>query len=77
MSEEEALDALVDTAKLLNGWLGDVAVIDMDETVADGGITAAMVVQQEAGFQQKRLRNALQAVFDARLATPNPIAPRV
>lgn len=69
--EQAALDALVEEAKLLNGWLGGVSECDMDETVADGGITAGMVVRQEAGWRQKKLRAALQAVFDARLS-PSP-----
>jgi hypothetical protein len=29
-------------------WLSDVAEFDLDEIVADGGITAGMVIQQEA-----------------------------
>lgn len=69
MSEAEAIDVLVEEAKRLNGWLGDVAVLDMSEIVADGGVTAAQVVGQEAGWRQRRLRDALQAVFNARLAS--------
>lgn len=64
--DRPALDALVEEAKRLNSWLGDVAASDMDEIVADGGITAAMVIGQEADERQKRLRAALQVVFDVR-----------
>jgi Ser/Thr protein kinase RdoA (MazF antagonist) len=39
-------------------WLFSIAEIDMDEIVADGGITAAMVVQQEAREQARRLARA-------------------
>ena len=69
MSEQEALNALVEEAKHLNSWLGGVSECDMDDIVADGGITASMVVRQEAGWRQKKLRAALQAVFDARLSS--------
>ncbi len=68
MSEGEAVAALIEQVKLLNGWLGDVGETDMCEIVADGGITAGMVVGQEAREQQRRLRAALQRVFDARLS---------
>lgn len=66
VSEREALDDLVEVAKHLNSWLGSIAETDMSEIVADGGITASMVVAQEASEQQRRLRRALQTVFDKR-----------
>ena len=41
-------------------WLGGISVLDMDELVADGGITAGMVVQQEGRAQASRLRTYLE-----------------
>ena len=50
--------AVVELAK----WLDKIADLDLTEIVADGGITAGMVVQQEAREQARRLRTALAAM---------------
>lgn len=36
-------------------WLAKIAEIDLEEIVADGGVTAGMVVQQEARFMARKL----------------------
>lgn len=40
-------------------WIASLTVTDMNEIVADGGITAGMVVGQEAIEQVRRIDNAL------------------
>lgn len=55
----------VEKLKLVNSWLCTVAQLNMDEIVADGGITAAMVVGKEADLQQKRLRSAIADLLAA------------
>lgn len=49
-------DLFFDALKGLNSWLGGLAETDLEEIVADGGITAGMVVVQEAAEQQRRVR---------------------
>lgn len=46
-------------------WLEEIAHLDWDEIVADGGVTAAMVIQQQAGLYLSRARNALNAEAEA------------
>jgi tryptophanase len=36
-------------------WLDQIATIDINDIVADGGVTAGMVVQQEARFMASKL----------------------
>lgn len=66
MSEQEAFDQMFELLKRVNSWLDGVAECDMDEIVADGGITAGMVVAQEAREQQRRVRAAIADVCEAR-----------
>ena len=40
-------------------WIAALTVTDMNELVADGGVTAGMLVGQEAGEQLRRLDAAL------------------
>jgi hypothetical protein len=42
-------------------WLRDIASLDLEDVVADGGITAGMVVQQQAREMARRLDRALAA----------------
>lgn len=44
-----------DTA-LVREWLMKIQTLDLDEIVADGGVTAGMVVQQEARLMAAKLR---------------------
>lgn len=37
-------------------WLSKIADLDLEETVAEGGVTAGMVVQQEARLMASKLR---------------------
>lgn len=66
VSEREI--ALFEALKAAYSWIGAVADCDMDEIVADGGVTAAMVVRQEAGEQARRARQAIDANIAARSA---------
>lgn len=62
-AQQEVGNDALEAMKRVNSWLCTVAECDMDELVADGGITAAMVVQQEAKEQQKRMRTAIAAAL--------------
>jgi hypothetical protein len=55
----QSADSLVEAAKGAVRWLEAIDRCDMGEIVADGGITAGMVVQQEARTQASRLRASL------------------
>lgn len=55
----QSADGLVEAAKSTVRWLEAIDRCDMGEIVADGGITAGMVVQQEARTQASRLRASL------------------
>ena len=52
----------------IRAWVASLTVTDMNEIVADNGITAGMVVSQEAGEQLRRI--------DAALSAPQPIGIR-
>lgn len=56
---QRALDSALDFA---HHWLNEIAAVDLSEIVADGGITAGMVVQQEAVGLAKRIERARKAV---------------
>ena len=45
----------------VRAWVASLTVTDMNEIVADGGITAGMVVGQEATEQLRRIDRALKA----------------
>jgi hypothetical protein len=51
----DTMEDAADTLERLEGWLLSIAHSDWGEVVADGGITAAMVIQQEAREQLRRL----------------------
>ncbi|TKD50184.1 hypothetical protein [Sphingomonas baiyangensis] len=51
----EALEAALKDAR---EWIASLTVTDMNEIVADGGITAGMVVGQEATEQVRRIDRA-------------------
>lgn len=64
-------NAVFEALKQAHSWIGVVADCDMDEIVADGGITAAMVVRQEAQEQQRRARRAIADSIAAYSALPS------
>lgn len=70
----EKLRAAMEKMKLVSSWLCNVAACDMDEIVADGGVTAAMVVRKEAEFQQERARSAIADIIEALATPPQPPA---
>lgn len=54
-------DALVEALVGVRAWAASLTVCDMNEIVADNGITAGMVVGQEAGEQVRRIDRILAA----------------
>jgi hypothetical protein len=44
----------------VRAWLRGLPMLDLEDIVADGGITAGMVVQQEAVEMASRLARALE-----------------
>lgn len=68
LAERDAMQARVGEQRVrddcLSRWLDNIANCDLTDIVADGGITAGMVVQQEAREQSRRIK--------ASLAEPTP-----
>lgn len=59
-------------------WLDEISTnSDMAEIVADGGVTAGMVVQQEAREQRRRLLRALASTDMAGASVPDRLARRM
>lgn len=55
------MDALkLQGLRIVRDWLTDISTLDFDAVVADGGVTAAMVVQQEARGMAQRVAKALE-----------------
>jgi hypothetical protein len=50
--------AVVETVAV---WLESLPTLDMEDVVADGGVTSGMVVQQEATVMARKLRTLLNA----------------
>ena len=50
---------LLEALRRVHDWLASVVDADFDEVVADGGITAGMVIGREARDQQSRVRAAI------------------
>jgi hypothetical protein len=42
------MEEMREAAKTVSDWLAQLPILDMEDVVADGGVTAAMVVQQQA-----------------------------
>ena len=60
-----AVASLIEAADGIRAWAASLTVCDMNEIVADNGITAGMVVGQEAGEQVRRIDRALTALRGA------------
>lgn len=70
---ERGTPMLSEELVIVRDWLRELSGLDLEDVVADSGITAGMVVQHEARGMAARLDRALDAAREEGRQSPRPL----